>query len=182
MSLRRIDQTMAARAAQILEGEVNEQLRTRMRQLPGRLRGSGLAATYAFLMARAAKDDAVARAYERLTLAIAAYTDERRLLADKPLDLTPEKFLRYLAGASADRYARVAAEIDILAVWLSRLATALYRARKIEGGAGPGPGPEGEAGPGNAETSGNAESPGNAAEQGDSDATGAGEGDRHGRA
>ena len=46
-SVSRVDQAAAGIALRILGDQVNRELRTRMRQLPMRLRGSGLAATYA---------------------------------------------------------------------------------------------------------------------------------------
>lgn len=127
MSVQRTDQAMAAAAAEILGDHVNDELRARMRQLPSRLRGSGLAATYVFLMARSQTDDDLGRAYRHLTQQIADYTVEAKLLGEKtPSRLRPEEFLRHVSGASLTNYARLSAEVDLLAGWLSRLADALH--------------------------------------------------------
>ena len=75
---RRVDQAAAGIAFRILGETVRPELRIRMRQLPMRLRGSGLAATYAFVLSKAdPQGDELERAYHRL-----AERDERRYQYD----------------------------------------------------------------------------------------------------
>lgn len=128
----RVDQGLARIAHDILPAVVSRELRTRMRQLPSRLRGSGLAATYAFILSKAENDpeDALALAYYRLAEKIAQHVSDRRLLGNVEADLDCKGFMRALGMADAGQYSRVSAEIDALAVWLSRLADAYYEEPK----------------------------------------------------
>lgn len=128
----RVDQGLARVAHDILPPVVGKELRTRMRQLPSRLRGSGLAATYAFILSKAENDpkDPLALAYHRLAEKIAAHVSDRRLLGDQRADLDQRGFMEALSEAGPGQYAQVSAEIDALAIWLSRLADAYYEEPK----------------------------------------------------
>jgi CRISPR-associated protein Cmr5 len=66
--VRRVDQGMAAAAAQALPEEVDRELRTRYRQLRVMLHAAGLAATYAFIASKAkvAEEDAAGNAQGKL--------------------------------------------------------------------------------------------------------------------
>ncbi|GAA3732343.1 hypothetical protein GCM10022402_11170 [Salinactinospora qingdaonensis] len=124
---------MAARAAEVLNLQVDapnlsKRLRTRMRQLPMRLRSSGLAATFAFIDARCGGGDTIAQAYTQLRGAIISHIGERALLGELAPDATPEEFLRELAMADTAAHSRITAEIDLLARWLSRIADARFGA------------------------------------------------------
>ncbi|MFB8762226.1 type III-B CRISPR module-associated protein Cmr5 [Nocardiopsis alba] len=123
----RVDQAAAGIALRILGDQVNRELRTRMRQLPMRLRGSGLAATYAFVLSKAdPRGDRLAQAYHRLAAEIAKQISEQQLLSGtSKQQMTPHEFLRALSEADVHDYARVSVEVEILAVWLSRLSEAL---------------------------------------------------------
>ncbi|WP_017593832.1 type III-B CRISPR module-associated protein Cmr5 [Nocardiopsis potens] len=124
---RRVDQNLARIAHEVLPEQVGQELRTRMRQLPSRLRGGGLAATYAFLLSKAKKEpaDELSRAYRLLADKIAAHVAQRRLLKSAPPEMDSTAFLAELAKAKPAEYARASAEVDALAVWLARLADAL---------------------------------------------------------
>lgn len=135
--VKRVDQGMAEAAAAILGDRVDEATRTRMRQLPQRLRGSGLAATYAFLLAKGAGSGDVAAAYRKLARGIAQRVAEEGLLpVDGSAQDLERQFLQRLTQADLTRYARVSAEVDALAVWLSRLAEALRPDSSGGGGRG----------------------------------------------
>ncbi|MDA2807781.1 type III-B CRISPR module-associated protein Cmr5 [Nocardiopsis suaedae] len=123
----RIDQELAATAYEILPQKVTKEVRTRMRQLPSRLRGGGLAATYAFICARANDSkDKLQQAYGLLADKIAQRLADRRILGKAGDTMTRQECLRHLAGATPIEYARASAEIDALAIWLSRLSDALW--------------------------------------------------------
>lgn len=129
----RIDQSMATRAAEVLNLPVTtpdlaKRVRTRMRQLPMRVRSSGLAATFAFIDSKSDGTDTIAQAYTRLRGAIIGHVGERGLLPGLEPDAAPEEFLRLLALAETAAYSRVTAEIDLLAGWLSRIADARFGA------------------------------------------------------
>lgn len=122
-----IDQDLVGIAAEILPAKVGPEVRTRMRQLPSRLRGGGLAATYAFICARAneKKDGELTKAYGLLADRIAQRVAAKGLLREAGESLSRDDLLRLLATATPSEYARVSAEIDALAIWLSRLSDAL---------------------------------------------------------
>ncbi|MEU1896856.1 type III-B CRISPR module-associated protein Cmr5 [Nocardiopsis dassonvillei] len=128
----RVDQRLARVAHDILPPQVSQELRTRMRQLPSRLRGGGLAATYAFILSKSKNDpkDSLGYAYHRLAAKIAEHVAERKLLGDLDPDIDQREFMHALSEADTRRYARVSAEVDALAVWLSRLADAYYEGPK----------------------------------------------------
>lgn len=123
---RRLDQAAAGIAFRILGETVSPELRTRMRQLPMRLRGSGLAATYAFVLSKAdPHGDKLAQAYHRLAEQVASHIADQGMLSGTGRQMTPHRFLQALSEADVHDYARVSAEVETLAVWLSRLAEAL---------------------------------------------------------
>ncbi|MFV2194986.1 type III-B CRISPR module-associated protein Cmr5 [Nocardiopsis sp. LOL_012] len=123
---RRVDQSMAGVAHRILGDHVTPELRTRMRQLPMRLRGSGLAATYAFVLSKAdARGNELEKAYHRLAERVAAHVADRGLLTGAGRRTDPQRFLAALADADVHDYARISVEVEALSVWLSRLAEAL---------------------------------------------------------
>ncbi|GAB3479007.1 type III-B CRISPR module-associated protein Cmr5 [Nocardiopsis coralliicola] len=137
----RIDQILPRVALQILEGGVSRELRMRMRRLPAQLRGSGLAATYAEIAARSSgssdagdserRGSEVQRAYDRLATTIPEHVYKQGLIAKAapPEGQTwsaKQTFLYSLSHASTIDYTRVSAEVDALALWLSRLSTALF--------------------------------------------------------
>lgn len=125
-SARRVDQAAAGIAFRVLGETVSPELRTRMRQLPMRLRGSGLAAAYAFVLSKAdPRGDELERAYHRLCERVAAHIADQGLLSGTGRQMTPHQFLRALGEADVHDYARVSAEVEALSVWLSRLAEAL---------------------------------------------------------
>ncbi|WP_017622013.1 type III-B CRISPR module-associated protein Cmr5 [Nocardiopsis chromatogenes] len=147
----RIDQELAAIAYEILPEKVTKEVRTRMRQLPSRLRGGGLAASYAFICARAneskadgSKNDSKAqlgRAYGLLADKIAQRLADQRILGKAGDTMTRQQCLRHLADATPMEYARASAEIDALAIWLSRLSDALWDRSDDGNGAGNEPPP-----------------------------------------
>ncbi|MFE9243643.1 type III-B CRISPR module-associated protein Cmr5 [Nocardiopsis sp. NPDC006938] len=146
-----MDQNLASIAVKILTntstGETNsdtdtvtQEVRTRMRQLPSQLRGSGLTATYAFVLAKAEKEgnEPLRSAYAGLADAIAeqAFANgylprpqndpNRHGSAKGQQDAGRRDFMSALCQASPAQYSRVSAAVDALAVWLSRLAEAYY--------------------------------------------------------
>lgn len=123
---RRVDQASAVIALRVLGERVTSELRTRMRQLPMRLRGSGLAATYAFVLSKAdPQGEQLARSYYRLAEQIASHVANQGLLSGTGRQMDPLRFLQALGEANVHDYARVSVEVEVLAVWLSRLAEAL---------------------------------------------------------
>ncbi|MDT0326988.1 type III-B CRISPR module-associated protein Cmr5 [Nocardiopsis lambiniae] len=127
-SVQRLDQELSGLALKILGRRVSKDLRTRMRQLPSRLRGGGLAATYAFVLSKADPNPAkeLGYAYHQLAVKIAEHVCHRRLLGGNGTVLPPKRFLEALSSATPAQYARACAEVDALATWLSRLADALH--------------------------------------------------------
>ena len=125
----RVDQAMAAAAAGMLPERISRELRTRYRQLPVMIRTAGLAATYAFLLAKANGKDSteLSRAYRQVADGIRKHLASRKLLPDDRADLTNEKLLTWMGEANLADYTRAAAEVEALARWLSRLAEATYR-------------------------------------------------------
>ncbi|MEU3142724.1 type III-B CRISPR module-associated protein Cmr5 [Nocardiopsis alba] len=137
-SVQRLDQELSGLALKILGERVSKDLRTRMRQLPSRLRGGGLAATYAFVLSKADPNPVkeLGYAYHQLAMRIAEHVCHRRLLGGNGTVLPPKRFLEALSSATPAQYARASAEVDALATWLSRLADALYEPPKDADGTG----------------------------------------------
>ncbi len=132
MTLRRVDQAMAAGASRILEGvRVGPELRTRFRQLPVMVRTSGFAATYAYLVAKSDPDSELGIAYGQAATGIREHLDTRNLLripagAEPPAERN-QLLVAALGSLSVTAYVRASAEVELLAGWLSRLADAKYR-------------------------------------------------------
>ncbi|MDS1269711.1 type III-B CRISPR module-associated protein Cmr5 [Lipingzhangella sp. LS1_29] len=134
--LQRIDQDKSRAAHNILSQShgVDAETRSRMRQLPARLRASGLAATYAFLRSKQGNEKAVERAYRDLVIGIAHHLRDLGLVdfpenQDDPGMILQQRF----ANANTGTYARMSAEVDELAIWLSRLADALHKEPELSG-------------------------------------------------
>ncbi len=123
---RRIDQGMAAAAASLLDGRrVNPELRSRYRQLSAMFHAAGLAATYAFIAAKAGEQDDLAQAYRDVGQAIGTRLADLNLLPPSARQLDVRAVLAALGGMDAVEYARASAEAAALAGWLSRLADAV---------------------------------------------------------
>jgi CRISPR/Cas system CMR-associated protein Cmr5 small subunit len=128
VSVRRIDQDMAAAAAGALPRHVTPDLRTRYRQLRVMLQTAGLAATYAFVAAKAAGETgSLARAYAEAERGIRDRLAAVQLLTGDPARLGPRQVLEQLGGMEGSDYARASAEAAALTGWLSRLADALVQ-------------------------------------------------------
>jgi CRISPR-associated protein Cmr5 len=134
MSYRRVDQGLAEAAARLLprtgdrEHRVERELRTRYRQLRIMLHTAGLAATYAFIEAKAnAESGTLADAYRKASAGIRDRLAELGLISGDPAQVGPRDMLTQLAAMDAVRYARASAEAAALAGWLSRLADAVYQ-------------------------------------------------------
>lgn len=144
-NINRTDQRRTIQAYQIVQDPVTDETwRTRLRQLPAQLQGGGLCATYAYLMAQAAKtphrdepatergtsdakrEQKLSDSYRRLVDGIAAHVFELRLLTAHGKEKNPTGFLNALATAEPTEYTRVYAEVNALAIMMSRLAVALY--------------------------------------------------------
>lgn len=134
--LRRIDQTLASQAADVLRGRVDSTLRTRMRGLPMLIQTSGLTATAAFLLSRVSKDvkDPKDDPYWR---AAKALLDDAAHTAGLRVDDDPRATLTLLARATGERYVLAEARARLLSVWLARLADALYEPEPVAGKATP---------------------------------------------
>jgi CRISPR/Cas system CMR-associated protein Cmr5 small subunit len=125
----RVDQGMARLAADMLyDVDISEELRTRYLQLPVMLRTSGLAATYAFLVAKSSDTSGIGRAHQKVADGI------RTHLTGTPPPLvhmqgtTNLALVRALAELSDPvAYTRATAEVEALAGWLKRLAEAKSR-------------------------------------------------------
>jgi CRISPR/Cas system CMR-associated protein Cmr5 small subunit len=135
VTARRIDQGMAAAAAEALPPEVGSELRTRYRQLRVMLHAAGLAATYAFIVSKAKDTDPLAGPGQQDKLAAAYQTAgeaiRKRLLTRKmfPGGAEPanvREVLMALGRMNQVEYARASAEAAALVGWLSRLADAVY--------------------------------------------------------
>jgi CRISPR type III-B/RAMP module-associated protein Cmr5 len=132
MTAMRVDQGMAAVAAEVLPGDVDRELRTRYRQLRVMLHTAGLAATYAFIVAKA-KDtdgqgqrDKLATAYHTAGEAIRKRLAERKMFPGGAEPAAARDVLTELGNMSQVQYARASAEAAALMGWLSRLADAVY--------------------------------------------------------
>lgn len=124
---RRVDQGMAAAAAGLLEAEVSRELRTRYRQLRVMFHTAGLAATYAFIAAKAGEKDDLAKAYRRVGEGIGTLLADMNLLPGSARQLDVRAVMTELGGMDPVTYARASAEATALVSWLSRLADALYK-------------------------------------------------------
>jgi CRISPR/Cas system CMR-associated protein Cmr5 small subunit len=131
VTAQRIDQEMAAAAAEVLPAEVGSELRTRYRQLRVMLHAAGLAATYAFIVARA-KDtssgdqDTLAAAYRTAGEAIRKRLLSRKMFPDGAEPANAREVLAAFGQMNQVQYARASAEATALVSWLSRLADAVY--------------------------------------------------------
>ena len=124
MSVRRVDQDMAAAAAGMLPRPVTRELRTRYRQLRVMLHTAGLAATYAFIVARAGSDTGsgnLGRAYSQVAQGI---RNRLTLPSGDARTMDPQQVLLHLGEMETADYARASAETAALLGWLSRLADA----------------------------------------------------------
>jgi CRISPR type III-B/RAMP module-associated protein Cmr5 len=122
MTARRIDQGMAAIAADMLPDTVSRDLRGRYRRLPAILHRSGLAATYAFVASKA-QDRGLGPAYTQVARGIRERLRTRHLVDLAP-DASHADVLRSLGNLTVTEYARATREITMLFGWLSRLADA----------------------------------------------------------
>jgi CRISPR type III-B/RAMP module-associated protein Cmr5 len=130
----RIDQGMAAAAADALPDDVDRELRTRYRQLRVMLHTAGLAATYAFIAAKAkdtdgtgqGRPDKLAAAYQTAGEAIRKRLSERAMFPGGSQPRTAREVLAALGNMSQVEYARASAEAAALVGWLSRLADAVF--------------------------------------------------------
>jgi CRISPR/Cas system CMR-associated protein Cmr5 small subunit len=130
----RIDQGMAAAAAEALPADVDRELRARYRQLRVMLHTAGLAATYAFIASKA-KDtdgmgqggpDRLAAAYQSAGEAIRKRLATRKMFPGGAEPRNARQVLTELGKMSQVEYARASAEAAALIGWLSRLADAVY--------------------------------------------------------
>lgn len=128
MSVRRIDQDMAAAAADVLPPRVTPELRTRYRQLRVMLHSAGLAATYAFIASKASGETGqLAEAYSSAARGIRARLAALTLLSGDPARISARDVLGQLGAMDGSRYARASAEAAALVGWLSRLADAVVQ-------------------------------------------------------
>ncbi|MCD0448604.1 type III-B CRISPR module-associated protein Cmr5 [Actinocorallia sp. API 0066] len=125
MSVRRIDQTMAKAAAELLPDTVDGKLRTRYRTLSVMSRDAGLAATYAYVAAKGKGRGDLPDAYRKVATGIRDHLENRGL---KPATVRSERdILRHLGEMDLHTYARASAEVAALLRWLSRLADAVHQ-------------------------------------------------------
>jgi CRISPR-associated protein Cmr5 len=137
MSVRRIDQGMALAAAQLLPDRVTKELRTRYRQLRIMTHTAGLAATYAFIAAKAGESNDLAIAYRRAGQGIRRRLGELGLLTGDAERMSARAVLDQLGGMDPVGYARASAEATTFLGWLARLADAEWQAAGSgDGGAG----------------------------------------------
>lgn len=135
MSVRRIDQDMAAAAAAALPRQVTRDLRTRYRQLRVMLHTAGLAATYAFIAAKAnGEAGQLADAYASAAHGIRARLVTLDLLSGDPARMSARDVLAKLGEMDGGKYARASAEAAALVGWLSRLADAVTEKSDGAGG------------------------------------------------
>lgn len=135
--IRRVDQGMAEAAASLLPAQVSPELRTRYRQLRIMLHHAGLAATYAFIAAKAGEQNSLADAYRKTGEGIRERLTGLGLLAGGTAQLDVRQVVAQLGVMDPVQYARASAEAAALAGWLSRLADATVQAaRPGTGGAG----------------------------------------------
>jgi CRISPR type III-B/RAMP module-associated protein Cmr5 len=120
---------MAGQAARLLRPPVSQELRTRYRQLPVMLRTAGLAATYAFVAAKANDKGDLAAAYREVARGIRTQLAARGLLPGDGTAVSDQQMLAKLAEMDLHDYARASAEVAALTRWLGRLADAVYERR-----------------------------------------------------
>lgn len=129
----RLDQGMAVEASRAVPDPVNDQVRTRLRQLPVMLQTSGLAATLAFLHAKSGAQSPLEHAYrdvaDALTGRVAATIGMARTT-------TTPQLVEHLGGLSGDDYVMAAAHARAFAGWLSRIAEGRPRAQHTGQGQG----------------------------------------------
>src|SRR5258708_309987 len=128
MSVRRVDQGMAAAAARLLPDVVSKELRTRYRQLRVMTQSAGLAATYAFIASKEGDGSDLAVAYGRAGQGIRERLREIGLLPDDAARMNARDVLRELGGMDMVRYTRASAEVAVFTGWLARLADAAFQA------------------------------------------------------
>ena len=138
MTVRRVDQGMAAAAARALPDEVDRELRTRYRQLRAMLHTAGLAATYAFIASKARDADEdgtgngqgkLATAYRDAAAGIRARLSDLSLSPGDVRQMSVRDFMAELGGMDPVQYARAGAEASAFVGWLSRLADAAWQER-----------------------------------------------------
>lgn len=125
--MRRLDLHLARAAADALgPGTVDNGLRSRLASLPALIQTSGLAATCAFLLAKGEDRDRRA--------ATALLTEAAGTLGLP--DAAPEAWLDRLSQVDEHRLAVAEQRAAMLALWLSRLAAARFKAdeRAANGG------------------------------------------------
>ena len=133
MSVRRVDQDMAATAAGMLRppgeltGADKKALRTRYRQLRIMLHTAGLAATYAFVASKAGGSGTLERAYAEAARGIRVRLADMNVLTGSAARMDAREVLRQLGEMDGMRYARASTEATSLVSWLSRLADACYQ-------------------------------------------------------
>ncbi|HKR49618.1 MAG TPA: type III-B CRISPR module-associated protein Cmr5 [Pseudonocardiaceae bacterium] len=123
----RVDHGLARAAANALrDQDITDELRTRMRGLPAMLQTSGLAATCAFLLAKA-KNHERSDAY---WLTAKTLLDEAAGAAGIDPNPDPNLTLDALSQATGPQYVLAETRAAMLALWLSRLAQAKVIAQK----------------------------------------------------
>lgn len=129
MTVTRVNQGMAAAAADALPEIVDRELRTRYRQLRVMLHSAGLAATYAFIASKAGTGDSLERAYLSAAFGIRTQLTRAGLLSGDASAMTVRDVMKQLADLDPVRYARASVEAAAFAGWLSRLADAVWQER-----------------------------------------------------
>jgi CRISPR/Cas system CMR-associated protein Cmr5 small subunit len=125
MTARRVDQGMAVAASRALPSTVTDELRTRYRRLRVMLHTAGLAATYAYIAAKAGEQDQLAGAYREARNGIVTRLRAAGLLADDAV--SARAVLDRLGTMKPAEYARASAEVAAFVSWLSRLADAEWQ-------------------------------------------------------
>ncbi|MGJ3558958.1 type III-B CRISPR module-associated protein Cmr5 [Streptomyces sp. INA 01156] len=118
---------MAVMASGMLPADIDRSLRTRLRQLPVMLRTAGLAATYAYVLAKRGSDSSLEQAYQKVADGIRTYLGDRALIGGVTRWDSDRALLDALAQADRAAYQRASAEVSALAGWLSRLADARFQ-------------------------------------------------------
>jgi hypothetical protein len=126
MPVSRIDQGMAAAAVAALPPVVDKELRTRYKQLRVMLHSAGLAATYAFIAAKAGNNGSLETAYRDAALELRKRLVTQGLLTGDARTMTVRNVMGQLGAMEPVPYARASAEAAAFAGWLSRLADAAY--------------------------------------------------------
>lgn len=127
----RVDQQLATTAAAALGGRrVDKEIRTRLRGLPVLLQTSGLAATCAFLLAKADRQDDRDPYWATAKILINDAADQVGLAADND----PRRRLELLSAADGQQYLIAETRASMLAMWLARLAEARYEPEPAEQG------------------------------------------------